>query len=110
MAKRGFGLLLRRRVVELSFAWAAGFCRLAGDHERLDSSLKGFHYIAFACIMAHTCAKPLMKDITGSIRYLWSRVALRGLVAALSEQFCSTSRSLYSSRMGRVHLFRQARV
>ncbi|MHB1022129.1 MAG: IS5 family transposase [Acidobacteriaceae bacterium] len=51
MAKRGFVLLPRRWVVERSFAWAARFRRLARDYERLDSSLKGFHYIAFAILL-----------------------------------------------------------
>jgi len=51
MAKRGFVLLPRRWVVERSFAWAASFRRLARDYERLDTTLKGFHYLSFACIM-----------------------------------------------------------
>src|ERR1700687_1657933 len=51
MAKRGFVLLPRRWVVERSFAWAARFRRLARDYERLDTTLKGFHYISFACLM-----------------------------------------------------------
>jgi transposase len=51
MAKRGFVLLPRRWVVERSFAWAARFRRLARDYERLDATLKGFHYLSFACIM-----------------------------------------------------------
>ena len=51
MAKRGFVLLPRRWVVERSFAWAARFRRLARDYERLDTTLKGFHYVAFACLM-----------------------------------------------------------
>src|SRR5260370_489011 len=51
MAKRGFVLLPRRWVVERSFAWAARFRRLARDYERLDTSLKGFHYLSFARIM-----------------------------------------------------------
>jgi len=51
LAKRGFVLLPRRWVVERSFAWAARFRRLARDYERLENNLKGFHYIAFACIM-----------------------------------------------------------
>jgi transposase len=46
-----FVLLPRRWVVERSFAWAARFRRLARDHERLDATLKGFHYLSFACIM-----------------------------------------------------------
>ena len=46
LAKRGFVLL----VVERSFAWAARFRRLARDYERLDTTLKGFHYLSFACL------------------------------------------------------------
>ena len=53
MAKRGFVLLPRRWVVERSFAWAARFRRLARDYERLDTTLKGFHYIAFALLMTN---------------------------------------------------------
>ena len=60
MAKRGFVLLPRRWVVEGSFAWAARFRRLARDYERLDSTLKGLHLLAFATLMlrnlAHTLA------------------------------------------------------
>lgn len=59
MAKRGFLLLPRRWVVERSFAWASRFRRLARDYERLDTSLKGFHYIAFACIMIARLTKAL---------------------------------------------------
>ena len=59
MAKRGFVLLPKRWVVERSFAWAARFRRLARDYERLDTSLKGFHYIAFACIMLARLITPL---------------------------------------------------
>ena len=51
MAKRGFMLLPRRWVVERSFAWAARFRRLARDYERLDTTLKGFHYLSFASLM-----------------------------------------------------------
>jgi transposase len=50
-AKRGFVLLPRRWVVERSFGWAARFRRLARDYERLATTLAGFHYLAFACIM-----------------------------------------------------------
>jgi len=53
LAKRGFVLLPRRWVVERSFAWAARFRRLARDYERLDKTLKGFHYIAFAILMTN---------------------------------------------------------
>ena len=59
MAKRGFVLLPRRWVVERSFAWAARFRRLARDYERLDTSLKGFHYIAFAILMTNNSSTPL---------------------------------------------------
>jgi transposase len=51
MAKRGFVLLPRRWVVERSFAWAARFRRLARDYERLETTLKGLHFIAFAILM-----------------------------------------------------------
>ena len=50
-AKRGFVLLPRRWVVERSFAWAARFRRLARDYERLDSTLAGFHWLAFVTLM-----------------------------------------------------------
>jgi transposase len=50
-AKRGFVLLPRRWVVERSFAWAARFRRLARDYERLATTLRAFHFLAFACLM-----------------------------------------------------------
>jgi len=59
MAKRGFVLLPRRWVVERSFAWAARFRRLVHDYERLDTTLKGFHYVAFACLMIANMLKQL---------------------------------------------------
>jgi len=49
--KRGFVLLPRRWVVERSFAWMARFRRLAKDYERLASTLRGMHLIAFAILM-----------------------------------------------------------
>ena len=52
-AKRGFVLLPRRWVVERSFAWAARFRRLARDYERLPETVRGLHFIAFACLMLH---------------------------------------------------------
>lgn len=58
-AKRGFVLLPRCWVVERSFAWAARFRRLARDYERLDTTLKGFHYLSFACIMLTRMFHPL---------------------------------------------------
>ncbi|HVA91524.1 MAG TPA: IS5 family transposase [Chloroflexota bacterium] len=59
-AKRGFVLLPRRWVVERSFAWAARFRRLAQDYERLQTTLIGFHFVAFACLMLQR-AVPLLK-------------------------------------------------
>ena len=59
MAKRGFVLLPRRWVVERSFAWAARFRRLARDYERLASTLKGLHYIAFSMLMLAKLFNPL---------------------------------------------------
>ena len=58
-AKRGFVLLPRRWVVERSFAWTARFRRLTRDYERLQSTLEGFHYIAFALLALKT-ALPIL--------------------------------------------------
>jgi transposase len=55
-ATRGFVLLSRRWVVERSFAWAARFRRLARDYERLATTLVGFHFVAFACLLLHRAA------------------------------------------------------
>ena len=52
-AKRGFVLLPRRWVVERSFAWATRFRRLVRDYERLPETVKGLHFVAFACLMLH---------------------------------------------------------
>jgi transposase len=38
-------------VVERSFAWAARSRRLARDYERLEQTLAGLHYLAFAILM-----------------------------------------------------------
>ena len=59
MAKRGFVLLPRRWVVERSFAWAARFRRLARDYERLDTTLKELHLLAFAVLMLRNLVKTL---------------------------------------------------
>ena len=59
MAKRGFVLLPRRWVVERSVAWAARFRRLARDYERLGTTLKGLHLLAFATLMLRNLAKTL---------------------------------------------------
>ena len=50
-AKRGFVLLPRRWVVERSFGWLARFRRLARDYERLAATLRGLHFVAFACVL-----------------------------------------------------------
>ena len=58
-AKRGFVLRPRRWVVERGFAWTGRFRRLARDDERLDATLAGFHYLAFALLALHA-ALPLL--------------------------------------------------
>jgi transposase len=58
-AKRGFVLLPRRWVVERSFAWVGRFRRLARDYERLQTTLEGFHWLAFALLALHA-ARPLL--------------------------------------------------
>lgn len=45
-AKRGFVLLPKRWVVERTFAWLGRFRRLARDYERLDKTLKAWHWVA----------------------------------------------------------------
>ena len=57
-AKRDF-VLLSRRWAERSFAWTAPFCRLTRDDERLQTTLEGFHYLAFALLALKT-ALPIM--------------------------------------------------
>ena len=52
-ARRGFVLLPKRWVVERSFAWTSRFRRLARDYERLAETLKGLHFLAFACLLLH---------------------------------------------------------
>ena len=45
---------LHREELKDAMAWAARFRRLARDYERLDTTLKGLHYVAFAILM---CAR-----------------------------------------------------
>ena len=52
-AKKGFVQLLRRWVVERSFAWATRYRRLAKDYERLPETVAGLHFVAFACLFLH---------------------------------------------------------
>jgi transposase len=54
---QGFVLLPRRWVVERSQAWVGRFRRLARDYERLSETLKGLHYLAFACVLVQRIAK-----------------------------------------------------
>lgn len=56
-ARHGFVLLLRRWVVERSFAWATRFRRLARDYERLASTLAALHNLAFAILMLANLVK-----------------------------------------------------
>jgi transposase len=58
-AKRGFVLLPRRWVIERGFAWTGRFRRLARDYERLQTTLEGFHYVAFA-LLALKAALPIL--------------------------------------------------
>lgn len=58
-AKRGFVLLPRRWVIERNFAWAARFRRLARDYERLQTTLEGLHYVAFA-LLALKAVRPIL--------------------------------------------------
>jgi transposase len=53
-AKRGFVLLPRRWVVERTFAWLGRFRRLARDYERLDETLKAWHWVAAIALGLHT--------------------------------------------------------
>jgi transposase len=54
-AKRGFVLLPRRWVAERSFAWMARFRRLARDYERRETTLAGWHYVAFSMLLLQRC-------------------------------------------------------
>ena len=61
-AKLGFVLLPRRWVVERSFAWAARCRRLARNYERLEESVAGLHFLAFACLLLHRLVKLLAES------------------------------------------------
>ena len=50
-AKRGFVLLPRRWVVERSLGWTTRYRRLVRNYERLETTLAGLHFVAFACVM-----------------------------------------------------------
>ena len=61
-AKRGFVLLPKRWIVERSNAWMARFRRLARDYERLEETLAGLHFLAFAILMLHRFADLLAQS------------------------------------------------
>ncbi len=54
--------MLRRWVVEGSFAWAARFRRLARDDERLAATLGAFHFLACACLVLANLFKMLTRS------------------------------------------------
>jgi transposase len=58
-AKRGFVLLPRRWVVERSFSWKSRFRRLVRDYERLEGTVKGLHFLAFAILMLTNFVKTI---------------------------------------------------
>ena len=60
--KKGFVLLPRRWVVERSFAWANRFRRLVKDYERLPETVRGLHFLAFACLMLSKLVKLLLSS------------------------------------------------
>ncbi len=51
--RRGVVLLPRRWVVERNFAWKSRFRRLVRDDERVPETVRGLHFVAFACLMLH---------------------------------------------------------
>jgi transposase len=61
-AKRGFVLLPRRWVVERSFAWATRFRRLVRDYERLPETVRGLHFVAFACLMLNKAVAAMLSS------------------------------------------------
>ena len=46
-------------VVERSFGWATRFRRLVRDYERLPETVRGLHFVAFACLMLKQAALAL---------------------------------------------------
>lgn len=65
-ARRGFVLLPKRRAIERSFAWATRFHRLVRDYERSPETVKSFHVVAFATLMAHK-AIALLASVPNSL-------------------------------------------
>jgi transposase len=61
-AKKGFGLLPRRGVVERRFGWAARFRRLARDDERVPDTLAGWHFLAFTILLLKCFVELMMQS------------------------------------------------
>jgi transposase len=55
-------LLPRRWVVERSFAWATRFRRLVRDYERLPETVRGLHFVAFACLMLNKAVAAMLSS------------------------------------------------
>jgi transposase len=117
MAKRGFVLLPRRWVVERSFAWAARFRRLARDYERLATTLKGLHLLAFATLILLPqieCAlrnllgllgRPTNKAVRGESRVMQERnmneaLGDQAVRAVLPEDLQRRLQIVFASRLG----------
>jgi transposase len=49
-----------RWVVKRSFAWATRFRRLVRDYDRLPETLKGLHFVAFACLMLNKAVAAML--------------------------------------------------
>ncbi|WP_407540851.1 IS5 family transposase (plasmid) [Deinococcus radiomollis] len=58
----GFVTLPKRWIVERSFAWTARFRRLTRDLERLQSTLLGFHWVAF-CVLLSAKLTPILGSL-----------------------------------------------
>lgn len=65
--------LLRRWVVERSFAWAARFRRRACDYERLATTFAGYHWLAFVTLMLGTFSQGDTTLVKGNIQFRKSR-------------------------------------
>jgi hypothetical protein len=48
--------------IERTFAWLGLHRRLARDYERLEKTLVGFHFVAFAVLMDNNCIKLMIQS------------------------------------------------